>query len=121
MKNKLLVLLLVLSLVGAFSGNALGQILGYNLDKTDRGFKRAPDEEPSSTVVFMDALVAKPLGTVATVGGTGLFLITLPWTIPSKSTDEAARGLIVRPGGYSFVRPVGRSDKRWEEQGVFGR
>ena len=121
MKKKVLVLLLVLSLVGAFSGNALGQVLGYSLDRADRGFKDPPSAEPSAMVVFMDAGVAKPLGTITTAAGTALFLLTLPWSIPAKSTDQAARSLIVRPGGYSFVRPLGRSDKRFEEQGVFGK
>lgn len=121
MKRKILVIMLALSLLGIMSGSASAGVLGYNLDRAERGFVDPPGTEPSAAVVFMDSLVAKPAGTVVTAGGTALFVLTLPWTIPSKSTDQAARSLIGRPFGYSFVRPVGRSDKRFEEQGVFGK
>ncbi len=47
MKKKILVLLLVLSLVGAFCGNAPGQVLGYSLHKSDKGFREPPAASPA--------------------------------------------------------------------------
>jgi len=121
MKSKILVVMLAVSLVCAWGGTSVAGVLGYSLERADRGFERKADAEPSATVVAFDGLIARPLGLATTIGGTGLFLVTLPFSVPSGSVNEAAQGMIVRPGGYTFVRPMGRSDKRFEEEGVFGR
>jgi hypothetical protein len=120
MKKKILVVILALSLLGALGGSAVADVLGYSLDRADRGFKDKPDFEPSATAVGFDGLIGRPLGLATTIVGTGLFVVTLPFSIPSKSVEQSARGMIGRPGGWTFVRPMGRGDKRFEEQGVFG-
>jgi hypothetical protein len=121
MRRKILVVMMALSLVCALSGAAAAQVLGYSMDRADRGFKAKPDAEPSAAGVAADALIARPIGLGLTIAGTATFLLTLPFSIPSGSTDEAADGLIVKPGGYTFVRPLGRSDPQFEEKGVFPR
>ena len=121
MKSKILVVMLAVSLVCAWSGTSAAGVLGYSLDRTDRGFARKADTEPSAGVVAADGLIARPLGLATTLAGTGLFILTLPFSIPAGSVNESAQGMIVRPGGYTFVRPMGRSDARYEEKGVFGR
>jgi hypothetical protein len=121
MKSKILVVMLTVSLVCAWGGTSIAGILGYSVDRADRSFKDAPDAEPSAAVVAGDGLIARPLGLATTIVGTGLFVLTLPFSIPSGSVNESARGMIGRPGGWTFVRPMGRGDARFEEQGVFGR
>jgi len=121
MKSKILVVMLAVGLVCAWGGTSAAGVLGFSLDRADRGFKDAPDAEPSAAMVFFDGLIARPVGLVTTAGGTGLFILTLPFSASSGSTGEAAQGMIVRPGGWTFVRPMGRGDKRYEERGVFGR
>lgn len=123
MKKKILVVMLALSLVCAFSGIGAAAPRGmyYSLDQSDRGFKSAPDPEPSGAAVFFDGLVARPVGAITTGFGCGLYVLTLPWSIPSGSTEQMARGVIGKPGGWTFKRPMGRSDARYEEPGVFGR
>ncbi len=121
MKSKILVVMLAVSLVCAWGGPSMAGVLGYSLDRAGRGFERKADAEPSAAVVVADGLIARPLGLATTIAGTGLFVLTLPFSAPSGSVNEAAQGMIVRPGGYTFVRPMGRSDKRFEEGGVFGR
>jgi hypothetical protein len=121
LKKKILVVMLALSLVCALSGTSTAGVLGYSLDRADRGFKDPPDVEPSATVVVLDGLIARPLGLGTTLGGTGLFIVTLPFSIPSGSVEQSARGMIGRPGGYTFIRPMGKNDARFEERGVFGR
>jgi len=37
-----------------------------------------------------------------------VFVITLPFSIPTKSVDKAAQKLIVDPAKYTFVRPLGQ-------------
>lgn len=121
MKNKILVAMLAVSLVCAWGGASAAGVLGYSLDRADRGFERKADAEPSAAVVAADGLIGRPLGLATTIAGTGLFVLTLPFSAPGGSTDAAARGMIGRPGGWTFTRPMGRGDARFEEQGVFGR
>ena len=51
-----------------------------------------------------DVLVARPLGIAAGIAGTAVFLVSLPFTIPTHSVDKAAQMFIVEPFEFSFVR-----------------
>jgi hypothetical protein len=57
--------------------------------------------------MVLDAVVMRPLGLVATVLGTALTVVALPFTIPSGSVGASARELIVKPAAYTFKRPLG--------------
>jgi hypothetical protein len=70
-------------------------------------------------VVAADAVIGRPLGLATTIAGTGVFLVTLPFSATSQSVDTAAWGLVGRPGGWTFVRPLGKGDPRFEEKGIF--
>ncbi len=122
MKWRIMAVILALSLLGAWTGPATAGVLGYSLDRAgQKGFTDPPPAEPSAAVVAADALIAKPIGLGLTIAGTATFLVTLPFSIPSGSVEDAAQGLIVRPGGYTFVRPFGRSEPRFEEKSLFER
>ena len=120
MKSKVLLVILAISLVCAWgSVGAAGQI-SYSMRGADKGFGFKPDPNPpSSVVVAMDAIIGRPLGLATTIAGAGVFLVTLPLSLTSESTGEAAWGLVGRPGGWTFVRPLGRGDPVFEERGVF--
>jgi hypothetical protein len=120
MCRKLLVALLTVSLAGLLSGIAAAGVLGYSLRDAEQGFWDKPSPgPPSSLVVATDALIGRPLGLATTIAGTGVFIVTLPMSLGSGSTDEAAWGLVGQPGGWTFVRPMGRSDPRFDEVGIF--
>jgi len=55
---------------------------------------------------LVDLFVARPLGIVAGIGGTVLFVAALPFTIPSGSVGNAASMFIVQPFQFSFLREV---------------
>lgn len=57
--------------------------------------------------MLVDLVLVRPLGAVATVIGTAAFVISLPFTLPSGSADEAARELVGKPAEYTFNRPLG--------------
>jgi hypothetical protein len=40
--------------------------------------------------------------------GSVAFVVTLPFSIPTKSVDKAAQKLVVDPARYTFVRPLGQ-------------
>jgi hypothetical protein len=120
MKIKVLVVILAGSLVCAWGGvGAAGQI-GYSMRSAEKGFVSKPSPDPpSSTVMAFDAVIGRPLGTACTIVGTGVFVLTLPFTLPSETSGEAAWGLVGQPAGWTFMRPMGRGAPEYEEKGVF--
>jgi hypothetical protein len=68
----------------------------------------AKTEDVSAEAIIADGLLLRPCGIVATVLGTVVFVVTLPFSIPTKSVDKAAQKLIVDPARYTFVRPLGQ-------------
>lgn len=68
---------------------------------------RQPTFEPAEAMV-VDAVVLRPLGLAATVLGAGVFVISLPFTLPSGSVGDAAEELVAKPARYTFQRPLGQ-------------
>ncbi len=119
MKNRVLLVILVMSLVWGWGGLAYAGQIGYSMRDTGFGLK-APPGPPSSAVVAADAILGRPLGLATTIVGAGVFVVTLPFSLASDSTDEAGWGLVGRPAGWTFVRPLGRNAPVYEERGIFG-
>jgi hypothetical protein len=120
----MLMMVLIIILVGSWgslgiAGEPYSLSRAYNLDKAERGFKEPPKAQPSASVVAFDATIGRPLGLATTLIGTGVFVVTLPFSATSQSVDTAAWGLVGAPGGWTFVRPMGRGDSRFEEHSVF--
>lgn len=120
MNRTLMVAMLVVSLAcGWVSLSAAGEV-GYTIKSSaEQGFAIKAPPKPTSAAIAADALVGRPLGLGVTILGTGLFIVTTPFHLSSGSTREAAWGLIGTPGGWTFVRPLGRDDARFEDPGVF--
>jgi hypothetical protein len=114
MRGKVLTILLLLSLVCGWGGVGAAQEYSFRADK--QKVPATTQEAPSSFWMASDAALGRPLGLAATILGTTLFVVTLPFTVPSGSVSEAGHGLVVVPGGWTFVRPMGRSDPRFEEK-----
>ena len=66
--------------------------------------------EPTTAEMYADGLIARPLGLVASILGAAVFVVTLPFTIPSHSTKSAAKELVAVPAQYTFKRPLGQFD-----------
>ncbi len=52
----------------------------------------------------LDLLLARPIGVVAGVLGSAIFVVSLPFTIPTRSVRDAADIFVVKPFQFSFVR-----------------
>ena len=61
--------------------------------------------DPASMVV--DVLVARPISFAATVVGSALFVVSLPFAAVSRSTKDTAETLVATPARDLFTRPVG--------------
>lgn len=60
-----------------------------------------------ATDMVLDVVVMRPLGLAATLIGSVLTVVALPFTIPSGSVESSAHELIVKPAEYTFTRPLG--------------
>ena len=68
-------------------------------------------EDVSAEAIMVDTLLLRPLGFAATVVGTAMFVVSLPFSIPTKRVDKAAQKLVVEPAKYTFTRPLGQESK----------
>ncbi len=69
-----------------------------------------PNDPTTDEWMMLDVLVARPLGIVAGVLGTGVFILSLPYTLPTRGVDQAAEIFIKRPFKFSFTRPCPDED-----------
>ncbi|MGH8728248.1 MAG: hypothetical protein ACREV9_08840 [Burkholderiales bacterium] len=75
-----------------------------------------PEAPPSGSSMLVDIVIARPLGLLATVVGAAAWVVSLPFSLPSGSADEAAEALIKEPAAYTFKRPLGEiPDCRFED------
>ncbi|MDR5893205.1 hypothetical protein QC820_10300 [Halomonas mongoliensis] len=65
------------------------------------------EAQPSGGAMVADALIARPLLAVATVAGTAVFLVSLPFTALGGGVDTAAETLIKTPAEATFRRCLG--------------
>ncbi|MHB8769664.1 MAG: hypothetical protein ACYC7J_01560 [Syntrophales bacterium] len=58
----------------------------------------------------VDVLIVRPVTLVGTVLGTALFVVSLPFAIPSGSVKLTAQKMIVAPFKATFTRTLGDFD-----------
>ncbi len=67
-----------------------------------------PDKEQNSgEAMLVDIVAERPLGLVATLGGTLVFLVSWPFSALGGNSEEAWDSLVVAPAKYTFQRPLG--------------
>ena len=64
--------------------------------------------QPNGSEQFVDAVLGRPLGLFALALGAVTYVVSLPFSLPSHSADQAAKGLVVSPAQWTFKRPLGR-------------
>jgi hypothetical protein len=115
-KRKLLIFTLFSVVICIWANLAWAGDTGYRFRPSK--FNLKPDALPRSGIVFFDAVVGRPVGLATTIAGTGIYLATLPMTLPTGSAREAGWELVGRPGGWTFVRPIAGKDERFDERGL---
>jgi hypothetical protein len=66
--------------------------------------KWAADDPVTHEWNMADLFIARPLGIAAGILGTGVFILSLPFSIPTGGVNEAAEMFIVKPFQFSFER-----------------
>jgi hypothetical protein len=72
-------------------------------------------ENNGPLAVAADAIVVRPACLVATVVGSAVFVVALPWAAASKSIKKTANTLVVKPANATFTRPMGDVDALKED------
>jgi len=60
--------------------------------------------------IAVDTFVVRPACFLATVLGSAVFVISLPFAAMSKSVHSSANALIAEPAAATFTRPLGDLD-----------
>jgi len=64
-------------------------------------------KEPGGDAMMYDMIVMRPVGLVATVVGSAVWLISLPFSALGDNVDTATEKLVKEPAAYTFKRPLG--------------
>jgi hypothetical protein len=64
-------------------------------------------DDTDSGGMLADLVFVRPLGLVGTVIGTAVFLVALPFTVPSRSVEKTANAFVANPFEYTFNRRLG--------------
>jgi hypothetical protein len=67
----------------------------------------AEDGATVAAEMVADVIIARPAGIVATVLGTAVFIVALPFAAISGSVEPVAKTLVADPFKFTFTRPVG--------------
>lgn len=67
----------------------------------------SPESTDKDESMVLDTLVGRPAGLIATVVGTAVFVVALPFSLLGGNTKDTAKSLVVNPARFTFVRPVG--------------
>jgi hypothetical protein len=69
------------------------------------------NKEPNSPeAMTVDLIFLRPLGLVATVAGTLVFVVALPFSALGGNTQGALASLVISPAEYTFLRPLGDTE-----------
>ena len=65
--------------------------------------KQQPRGEKDLYGIF-DLLLARPAAALAGIAGAGIVILSLPFTIPTKSVDKAVNMFVKEPFSFAFQR-----------------
>ncbi len=88
---------------------SLAMFLAVTLPGVAHADERGNEIGDDVAIVF-DLLVLRPVGLVATIAGTLVFVGSLPISIPTGSFKKSFNALMARPAIYTFWRTLGEEN-----------
>jgi len=64
-------------------------------------------QENSAGAMTADLLLVRPVGIVACVLGSAVFVVSLPFSLLGGNSGESAQKLVAEPAKFTFTRPLG--------------
>jgi hypothetical protein len=95
---------LIFFVVSALVISTVGTI-GYAQDPSMKHFNK--ESERGGAKMAADLVFLRPVGIIATVIGTAVFVVSSPFSIIGKNSEEASEKLIKKPARFTFQRPLG--------------
>ena len=71
-------------------------------------------DAPPAYAMIGDLLIARPLLIAGTVIGTGVFIVTLPFSLLGGNVGKACQALVVEPAKAAFVRCLGCTESGYK-------
>ena len=96
MKKRLFVMLTVVGVIG----------MAYSLSWAQVAWNDPIQDEFNTADLFL----ARPASVAVGIIGTGLFVLSLPFTIPAEGVEYAADMFIAKPFQFAFERPFPDED-----------
>ena len=61
----------------------------------------------NTPAIVADAFICRPMGLIALIAGSAIYVLSLPFTTAAKGQEEAKRSLVLYPYHYTFTRQLG--------------
>ena len=72
--------------------------------------ENSSSDTANTEAMMPDLLILRPVALVGTMLGAALFVVALPFSLPSGSVEKSAEALVVNPLEYTFNRRLGDFD-----------
>jgi len=92
MKKAVLIVLMTLLVAGVFNTPGWAQFV----------FRETTNPEGDLYAIF-DIILVRPAAALAGVAGVGFVILSLPFTIPTKSVDKATEIFVKEPFNFAFL------------------
>ena len=108
-RQQVLVWTLMLALAAAAAGPSgfIGTAMAERAEPGAIQVAQGVEREPGPAGMIIDGLVVRPIGLVATIVGSVLFVITLPFSAMGGNVDQARENLVEAPANFTFTRCLG--------------
>ena len=84
-------------------------MMGFFMALPSVSFAQNVTQRPTGLEMTTDALLVRPLMFMGTVLGSGIFVVSLPFSALGGNLEEAWDTLVLTPGKATFVRCLGCS------------
>jgi len=99
LKQSMVLLLAALLIAIPLAATALAQV---ELEK----------KEPSAGAMTYDLFIMRPVGAVATIAGSAIFVLSLPFAAIGGTVPQTSEKLVVNPFKFTITRPLGYNSFR---------
>ncbi|MCP4105717.1 MAG: hypothetical protein GY749_09290 [Desulfobacteraceae bacterium] len=66
------------------------------------------EKKGGAASVIFDVVLLRPFGMLATVAGSALFVVSLPFAAVGGNTGTTYETMVEKPAKYTFTRPLGK-------------
>lgn len=98
-------ILILLCSCFVFTANVYAGGTSYRYHGSYHGYYFA--ESGSAEAMVADVIVARPVGLVATVVGSAVYVVSLPFSLLGGNEKQAREKLVKEPTAFTFKRPLG--------------